>query len=153
MKPFIFTQLQFIRNQTLKELADVDDQSSEMIPEASNNHIKWNAGHICFIQEKLAFFHSGETIAIPQNFGDLFGPGTKPNPDVEYPAMKEIIHLLENQLDRVEQTLSNRLHEQVSNPYTTSKGLHLSKVEEFLSFCLYHEGMHFEKIKMIKKLI
>ncbi|MET3695812.1 DinB family protein [Bacillus oleivorans] len=153
MKPFIFTQLQFVRTQTLKELAGVDEQLSEIIPASSNNNIKWNAGHICFIQEKLAFFHSGETMQIPENFKVLFSPGTKPNRELDYPALKEIIDLLENQLVRIEQTFQHRLNENVSDPYTTSKGLYLSRVEEFLSFCLYHEGMHLEKIKMIIKLI
>ncbi|HWO75172.1 MAG TPA: DinB family protein [Bacillus sp. (in: firmicutes)] len=153
MKPYIFRQLQFVRNQTLKELADVDDQSSEIIPAGSNNHIKWNAGHICLVQEKFAFFHAGEPMQIPEDYKELFSPGTKPNQDEKYPPMREIIHLLENQMERIEQVLQYRLDEEVSSPYTTSKGMYLSRVDEFLSFCLYHEGMHFEKIKMIKKLI
>ncbi|PAK37103.1 hypothetical protein CHI08_23535 [Peribacillus simplex] len=56
-------------------------------------------------------------------------------------------------MDRIEQTLEFRLKEVVEKPFTTSTGLTLSTVEELLSFCLYHEGMHFATIKSFKRII
>ncbi|WP_371748547.1 DinB family protein [Peribacillus frigoritolerans] len=74
--------------------------------------------------------------------------GTKPTDWGEkvLPMISELIQSLEKQVDRIEQKLEFRLKEVIEKPFTTSKGLNLSTVEELLSFCLYHEGMHFATI-------
>ncbi|WP_078433672.1 DinB family protein [Metabacillus halosaccharovorans] len=154
MSDYIFTQLRFIRANTLRDVVNIDNKISEIIPVGSNNNIKWNLGHIYFIQERFAFHFAKENLLMPEQFTDSFRPGTKPRSDGKIEVeFSEIIQLLEGQVDRIESTFSNRLKEKTEESYTTSKGLHLSTIEEFLSFCLYHEGMHYEKIKVIKKLI
>ena len=67
------------------------------------------------------------------------------------PSLGDIILLLSKQNDRVEHTLAHRLEEALEKPFVTSSGLELLTVKECLSFCLYHEGMHFAKIKAIKQ--
>ena len=155
MKHYLFDQLHFVRNNTLNELADVSDSLSDIIPAGFNNNIKWNAGHIFFIQEKFSFHFAGEEMCISEEFSNLFCPGSKPKVGKEnVPTITEIKEMLSKQVERVEINFKHCLKE--SSPiggYTTSKGLPLSTVEEFLSFCLYHEGMHFEKIKLLKKIL
>lgn len=92
---------------------------------------------------------------VSEDFSKMFCPGSKPARQdlLSSPPLQEICELLTNQVERVENTLKDRLQEESPIGYTTSKGLRLLKVNEFLSFCLYHEGMHFEKIKLIKKLV
>ncbi|TSB47758.1 DinB family protein [Alkalicoccobacillus porphyridii] len=154
MSDYIFTQLRFIRANTLRDVVDVNDKMSEIIPVGSNNNIKWNLGHIYLIQERFAFYFTKENMLLPELFIESFRPGTKPHSKGKIEVgFSEIIQLLEGQVDRVESTFKNRLKEKTNESYTTSKGLHLSTVEEFLSFCLYHEGMHYEKVKVIKKLL
>ncbi|WP_430150036.1 DinB family protein [Peribacillus frigoritolerans] len=79
---------------------------------------------------------------------DLIITVTKPTDWGEkvLPMISELIQSLEKQVDRIEQKLEFRLKEVIEKPFTTSKGLNLSTVEELLSFCLYHEGMHFATI-------
>ena len=91
---------------------------------------------------------------MPNNFSDLFSTGTKPTDWGEkvLPTISELIQLLEEQVDRIEQTLEFRLKEVIEKPFTTSTGLTLSTVEELLSFCLYHEGMHFATINSFKRI-
>ncbi|KYG28227.1 DinB family protein [Alkalihalobacillus trypoxylicola] len=154
MSDYIFTQLRFVRANTLRDVVDINNKMSEIIPVGFNNNIKWNLGHIYFIQERFAFHFAKETLWLPEPFTELFRPGTKPGSDGQIEVeLSEIIQLLEGQIDRIESTFKNRLKEKTEESYTTSKGLHLSTIEEFLSFCLYHEGMHYEKIKLLKKLI
>lgn len=155
MQNYLFDQLYFVRKNTLNELEDVTESLSEIIPTGFTNNIKWNAGHIFLIQEKFSFHFAGEEMNITEEFTRLFCPGSKPVEGMEnIPTILEIKELLSNQVERVERTFKHRLKERSPvGGYTTSKGLRLSSVEEFLSFCLYHEGMHFEKIKLLKKLL
>lgn len=154
MSNYIFKQLRFVRENTLQHVIDVNEQESIFIPKGFRNHIKWNLGHIYVVHERFAFYINPEKMELPEHFIELFAPGTKPADwnESTVPAMKEIISFLDHQMDRIELNLTNRLVDSIEQPYTTSKGLTLSSVEEFLSFCLYHEGMHFEAIKSIRKI-
>lgn len=154
MENYIFKQLRFVRDNTIGHVAEMNDETSLSIPEGFNNNIKWNLGHIYVVQEKFAFHFTGEEMNLPDQFTELFSPGTKPSDwGEEVPPIHELILLLENQVCRIEKVLKFRIKEAVEQPYTTSTGLTLSTVEEFLSFCLYHEGMHFDAIKSIKRII
>jgi DinB superfamily len=153
MGNFIIKQLRFVRDNTIRQVKEIDETSSLFIPEGFNNHIKWNLGHIYLVQEKFAFQFIGEKMDMPNSFPELFSPGTYPaNWGEQVPSIQELIQLLEGQVDRIEGVLENKMKVAVG-PYTTSTGLTLSTVEEFLSFCLYHEGMHFDAIKSIKRMI
>ncbi|MGG3451088.1 DinB family protein [Domibacillus aminovorans] len=155
MKNYIFKQLRFVRDNTIGHVSEMNEETSLFIPEGFNNNIKWNLGHIYVVQEKFPFHFVGEKMIIPDHFTELFSPGTKPVDWGErmLPTIHELIQLLENQVNRIEQALEFRMKEAIEQPYTTSTGLTLSTVEEFLSFCLYHEGMHFDAIKSIKRMI
>lgn len=155
MESYIFKQLKFVRENTISQVANMDDQTSLLIPMGFNNNIKWNLGHIFFVQEKFPLSFIGENMILPNRFTKLFESGTNPNEWEEelLPTIDELIQLLQDQVIRIEKTLGLRMKESVQKPYTTSSGLTLSTVEEFLSFCLYHEGMHLDAIKSIKRII
>jgi DinB superfamily len=155
MKNYIFKQLSFVRENTISCVSKINDESSLCIPDGFNNNIKWNLGHIYVVQEKFAFNIINERTTMPNNISDLFSTGTKPTDWGEkvLPTISELIQLLEKQVDRIEQTLEFRLKEVIEKPFTTSTGLTLSTVEELLSFCLYHEGMHFATIKSYQRII
>ncbi len=154
MEHYIFKQLRFVRENTLSQVVGMKDEESLFIPKVFNNNIKWNLGHIYVIQEKFGFQIIGEETKLPNYFMELFSTGTKPIDwgDQALPTIQELIQLLKNQIDRIEQNLEGRLDD-VIVPYTTSTGLTLSTLKELISFCLYHEGMHFDAIKSIKRMI
>ncbi|MGG4341196.1 DinB family protein [Paenibacillus lautus] len=150
MRAYLFEHLEFVRTQTLNLVRNAPDDIAEMIPSGMNNHVKWNVGHVLFTMERFAFGVNGETINLPEHYTELFRTGSKPREmSAPWPSMAELIELLEGQVQRIEDRYTTHLHDTVSSPYTTSKGLKLTRVEEFLSFCLYHEGMHFDKMKSI----
>ena len=155
MRNYILKQLRFVRENTIGHVAEMNDETALFIPEGFNNNIKWNLGHIYVVQEKFAFHLTGEKMTMPNHFAELFTTGTKPADWEEQvsPTIRELIGLLENQVNRIEQTLEFRMKEAIEQPYNTSTGLTLSTVEELISFCLYHEGMHFDTIKLIKRII
>lgn len=153
MSDYLFRQLEFVREQTLKAVADITEDVADAIHTGFRNNIRWNLGHIYVVQENFAFRFLGMPLTLPANYPDLFANGTSPlNWTEGPPSISELITLLSGQQARVSSALEHRLNEKVEKPYTTSAGLYLETVREFLNFTLYHEGMHFSYIKAYKAL-
>jgi len=154
MNESICGQLAFARSQTLKVIEKLSDAELEINPEGLNNDVKWNLGHIYVITEKFAFTLTGEAAMIPEHFQGWFASGTSPNEwTVTPPTKEELITLLQQQLERIQARNVNSFNDPLPESYSTTTGLHLATVAESLSFCLYHEAMHFAAIKSIITLI
>ncbi|MGJ7913722.1 DinB family protein [Neobacillus sp. LXY-1] len=155
MKNYLLKQLRFVRENTINCVAEMNDEATLFIPDGFNNNINWNIGHIYVVQEKFAFYFIKEKMMMPNNVSKLYTTSTSPSNwgSQALPTINELIRLLKSQIDRIEQSLEFRLKEVIETPFTTSTGLTLSTVEELLSFCIYHEGMHFATIKSYKQII
>lgn len=153
MDEYLFKQLEFVRNITLKAVEGITEDVADKIHVGFRNNIRWNLGHIYLVQERFAFQFLGMPLTMPANYNELFANGTSPlNWTEEPPAWGDMIYLLSEQQGRIRASLEYRLNEKVEKPYTTSSGLTLETVRELLNFTLYHEGMHFSCIKMYKAL-
>ncbi|GAA0432771.1 DinB family protein [Virgibacillus salarius] len=154
MNSYPIKQLHFARKSTINYIKDINESKLEIIPLGLNNNIKWNLGHMYTVMDKFCFHLIGENSRIPDNFDQLFAPGTSPKEwRINTPKKDELTHLLSEQISKVDSLLYGRMDEKIEQPYTTSTGLELRSVGELISFCLYHEGMHFGAIKNITSLI
>ncbi|GAA0504366.1 DinB family protein [Salinibacillus aidingensis] len=154
MENYLLKQLLFVRESTINFVKDMGEATSELVPDKLNNNIKWNLGHIYVVGEKFLFHFTGEETKIPSNYPTFFNTGTSPADwEMKPPSLKELIDVLSEQINRMNLALSGRMDEKVKEAYTTSTGFELRIVKEFVSFCLYHEGMHFGAIKNIGKLV
>jgi len=155
MEQFLFNQLAFVRNQTLNLLDGVSEEMADRIPEGFRNTIRWNVGHIYVVVERFAFQYLGLPQNLPEGFKEQFEYGTSPLNAHEYrvPTLSELEELLKAQQVRIQETLSDRIDEKIIPPYTTSAGMKLETPKEFLTFNLYHEGMHLTVIKLYKELL
>lgn len=152
MNNYLFKQLRFVRDNTIKQVNEMSEEETRTVPRGFNNNILWNLGHILLVHEKFSFALTNEKMELPKHFAEVFAPGTKPeNWGTQVPSLDEILLLLSKQIERIEQTLEHRLEEELEKPFVTSAGLELSAIKECLSFCSYHEGMHFSTIKAIKQ--
>lgn len=152
LKEFLFNQLKVIRSNTINEVKELSESQADSVPEGFNNNIRWNLGHVYLVQERFAFGFSQEPMLMPDGFADLFGRDTRPSEwKVQPPTLPELIQLLENQTSRIEEKLINRLDEVVAKPFTMPSGLVLKTIGEFLTFSMYHEGMHVQTIKILKR--
>ncbi|TGE31246.1 DinB family protein [Desulfosporosinus sp. Sb-LF] len=152
MREFLFDQLKVIRNNTINAVKELSERQVDSVPEGFNNNIRWNLGHVYVVQERFAFGFIKEPMLMPEGFTELFGRDSKPSEwKVQPPTLPELIKLLEDQTSRIEEKLSNRLDEVVEKPYAMPSGLTLKTPGEFLTFSMYHEGMHVQTIKMLKR--
>ncbi|WP_088103109.1 DinB family protein [Halalkalibacter urbisdiaboli] len=154
MENYLMKQLLTARESTINYVKDMEEAASELVPDKLNNNVKWNLGHIYVVGEKFLFHLTGEETKIPSNYPTFFKTGTSPaNWKMNPPFLEELLDVLSEQMIRMNLALSGRMDEKVKEPYTTSTGFELTTVKELVSFCLYHEGMHFGAIKNISKLV
>jgi len=149
---FLFTQLKVIRSNTINAVKELSENQVDSVPEGFNNNIRWNLGHVYLSQEQFAFGFAQDPMVVPDGFTELFGRDSKPSEwKVQPPTLPVLIQLLEDQTNRIEEKLNNRLYEVVAKPLTMLSGLTLKTIGEYLTFSMYHEGMHVQTIKMLKK--
>jgi uncharacterized damage-inducible protein DinB len=152
LKNFLFNQLKVIRSNTINAVKELSESQADSVPEGFNNNIRWNLGHVYLVQERFAFGLTLEPMLVPDGFTELFGRDSKPSEwKVQPPTLPELIQLLEDQTSRIEEKLNNRLDEAVVKPFAMPSGLTLKTIGEFLTFSMYHEGMHIQTIKMLKR--
>ena len=156
MEHFLFNQLSFVRNQTLKMMAGITEEIADHNPDGFGNTIRWQLGHIYVVLERIAFKSIELPMHLPEGYKEQFETGTSPlngSYSGSVPTLQELESLLREQPIRIHAALIHRLQEKVGTPYTTSAGMTLETPEQFLTFSLYHEGMHFSTIKLYKKLL
>jgi DinB superfamily len=155
MEQFLFNQLAFVRNQTLNLLEGVTEEMADRVPEGFRNTIRWNLGHIYVVVERFAFQYLGLPQHLPDGFKEQFEYGTSPlnAHTFRVPTLSELEDLLKAQQVRIQETLADRLEVKIIPPYTTSAGMKLETPKQFLTFNLYHEGMHLSVIKLYKSLL
>lgn len=152
MNEYLFDQLKVVRKNTVNAVKDLSDSQADKIPTGFNNNIRWNLGHVYLVQERFAFGFTEIPLQLPEGYVELFGKDTKPSEwKVQPPTLSELVKLLEDQTDRIQDKLNNRLDEVLTKPLTMPSGLTLKTVREFLTFSMYHEGMHVQTIKMLSR--
>lgn len=154
MNHYLLNQLVFVRNNTLDAVEGISEEMANFIPAGFRNNIRWHLGHIYFVLEGFAFYSHDLPTKLPDGFPKYFANGTSPEDwDENTSSLEEIVTLLRDQLPRVKDALSERLHEPSSKPFKHASGkIKLETVSEFLSFNLFHEGAHFYAIKNYKKM-
>lgn len=156
MEHYLFKQLAFVRSRLLTAAEGVTEEMADLIPQGYRNSIRWQLGHVYVVCERFAFQYIGIPLHMPDGFKGWFENGTSPldSPNtIPYPSLQELKILLIDQQERIRESLKDRMHTKIVPSYTTSGGMTMETPEEFLSFDLYHEGLHTSVIKMYKKLL
>jgi len=157
MEHYLFNQLAYVRAQVLKVLEGVSEETADRIPDGFRNSIRWQLGHIYVVCERFAFQFVDAPLHMPDGFKPMFENGTSPldalSSPPSLPGLQELKTLLSEQPERIRHTLGDRMQSPIVPPYTTSGGMTLGSPEQFLSFSLFHEGMHLSVIKLYKILL
>ena len=147
----LLTQVDIVRSLTLQAVELLHEEEADMQPEGFNNTIRWHLGHIYLVQERLAFHHAGYPVDVPPSYIDLFGNGTKPSDwKTEPPSLAELGCRLTEQPGRIRTLLGERLEEPPAVPFSRFQGK-MNTLGAILMYSLFHEGQHYEAIKLIKK--
>jgi hypothetical protein len=143
-----------VRGITERTIKKISEDISDIIPIGFNNNIRWNLGHIAYVQEKLVFGISGEEMNIPKVYEQLFSAGTKPAGWEEIPpSLVEIGETLTRQKTRIKEFIQGRFYEELPTPFTNRGGITFYTVGETFLFSFYHEALHIETINRIYRSI
>ncbi|WP_078408904.1 DinB family protein [Priestia abyssalis] len=154
MEQTIIHHMETVRKITEQTMEKIPEEISDIIPDGFNNNIRWNFGHIAFVQEKLVFGLLGEEMGLPTNYERLFGAGTKPAEWEEMaPSFAEIAAILTGQKERIRDFIQGRLDEKLPTPFTNRLGIKFYTVGEVFLFSFYHEALHIETIKRLYQSI
>ncbi|MFC4408901.1 DinB family protein [Chungangia koreensis] len=154
MEQTIFKHMETTRDLTLKVFDRIPEELMDVVPEGFNNSIRWNLGHIAFIQDRLVYQVAGEPIGVPYAFEEYFKAETKPaNWLGEPPSLEEIKEALISQSGRIKESRKSRLDEALPEPFTNRMGVTFYTKGDTLLFTFYHEAMHYETIKQIYRAI
>lgn len=154
MEQTIIHHMKTVRKITEQTMEKMPEEILDVIPNNFNNNIRWNFGHIAFVQEKLVFGLLGEEMGIPKNYEQFFGAGTKPAEWKETPPpFTEIAAILTEQKVRIKNFIQGRLHEKLPTPFTNRGGITFYTVGEAFLFSFYHEAVHIETIKRLYQSI
>ncbi|WNS76253.1 DinB family protein [Bacillus sp. DTU_2020_1000418_1_SI_GHA_SEK_038] len=150
MEQTIIIHMERVREITEKTITNIPEEMADTIPQGFNNNIRWNFGHIAFIQEKLIFGVLGEEMRIPSHYEHLFGAGTSPADwKGTPPSLREIADVLKEQKTRIKNFIQGRFHERLPTPFTNRSGIKFYTVGETFLFSFYHEALHIETIKQL----
>lgn len=153
MEHLIFKHMETVKDITEKSLKRIPEEAADFIPDGFNNSIRWNFGHIVYIQEKIAFLLLKEKSGLPASYEELFSAGTSPRTwKQEPPSLKEIAGIMADQKDRILQFMPGRLEETLPEPFTNKAGITFHTAGEAFLFSFYHEALHMEAIKKIYQI-
>ncbi len=145
----LFNQLHAFREETLQMAESLSEEAADIIPEGFNNNIRWNLGHI-YVDQYLWIKHLiKEPIEVPDGFHEWSGFGTSPADwDKQPPSLDFLKQLLGGQIDAIRMKYGNRLDmEYQKTEYD------MQTIAEVLVRTIYHEALHTETIKGIKRFI
>lgn len=145
----MFNQVQAYREETLHLIEDVTEAMADQIPPGFRNNIRWNLGHI-YLDQYLWIQHlTKEAITIPDGFREWFNYGTSPADwKTKPPSMEVLKELLRGQPEQIRAVYGERLDEEFP---ATEMGMHT--IEQVLVRTIFHEGMHIEAIKAIRRFL
>ncbi|WP_277585172.1 DinB family protein [Psychrobacillus antarcticus] len=154
MEQTIFQHMQVVRGITEKSILQIPEELADIVPTGFTNNIRWNFGHIAYIQEKLVFGVSGEKMTLPEAYEVFFSAGTKPADWIGTPpSLAEISGELIGQKQRITDYLSENLRKTLPEPFTNKAGITFHTLGETFLFSFYHEALHMETIKRVYRAI
>ena len=151
---FQFDVLRVTRNNILKELEGLSTEQLNAIPAGFNNNIIWNVAHVVATSQLLIYGLSGTQFIIPKTIIDMNRKGSKPDAPYGDALIQQIKLLALSTVDQLEMDYNTGIFtEKPFKKYPTSYGVTLTKVEEAITFNNVHEGMHYDNVKMLKRLV
>lgn len=154
MEAYLQKHMDTVRALTLAVLDHTSEEMADIIPEGFRNSIRWNFGHIVFIQERLAYEVAGKPMHLPENYARLFAAGTSPADWQETPpTLAEIKEQMVLQSQRIKESHQTGLEESLPHPFTNKFGITFDTVGGCLLFSFFHEGMHLNTIRLYAKML
>lgn len=148
-------QFQASYNLLKKHIKDIDEEKATLQPAIANNNIKWQLGHLILLNDFLVFETINGQKVLEQSAAKYFLWGTSPiNFDGNEPSFDELKVLLNEQLDRIFNSLEKQLEKDRNEPIVLKDvGIVMNNFNESIHFAIIHTNRHFGQIVLLKSMI
>ena len=103
-----FSPFAFGRSANIHMLTSAEPTKIDTIPDGFNNSIRWNAGHVLVIAERILRHSEHYEHVIPSHYETFFHKGTSPSDWTdEPPTAEEISELSSKQLESAKRLYEN----------------------------------------------
>ena len=153
MSEIIIHTAQTLRQLVLQQVQEIPEEIFDIQPDAFNNTIRWNVGHIVFWMDSYLSLCFQTAPAIPSSYASFFNSGTKPADWTEAPPPKEeLIREMSRQLGQISEITPDSLNKPLTPPLQMGP-LTFNLAGELFNFALVHEGLHFSTCGSLVKVI
>jgi hypothetical protein len=140
-----------LRTQILDALHGLPAGKGDDIPAGFRNNMRWQAGHLLTITDKLIFQFSGAGSRIPAEYESWFASGTAPSGwSHEPPAMNALLRQLADQMAAIRDTFDGRLSLPVAD---RDNFLQAATIGELFHVLIAHESMHLGTIQAMARVL
>ncbi|NIG55585.1 DinB family protein [Chitinophaga sp. Cy-1792] len=149
------TKIDLLRKANAQALQLFDNYSEEqlnLIPAGFNNNIIWNLAHLVASDAMILYSATGNTSIVPATLVQSYKRGTRPEGPVDAATLALVKELMVNTIDNLEKDQQNGIFQQYTT-WTTSFGHTISSIDDAVTFCIYHHGMHGSAISALRKFI
>ncbi|PLS18279.1 DinB family protein [Bacillus sp. M6-12] len=149
MSELLYKQFELTNIFIVRTLEGIEKEMLDIQPEGFNNNIRWHAGHILTVTEQFMFGFPKKSAHLPENYIELFGPGTKPSEwQGDAPSIEELTAQLKEQVIRIKDIPFERLDEKLKKPF-----LDLETFGELANMAVYHQSYHLGQVHAMKRVI
>lgn len=136
-------------------MQDIPDERLAEQPHGVVNHPAWILGHLTVTAESVGA-RLGGTKVLPESWGPLFSPGSKPTSTrATYPAKEDLMRALEESYRLLRDRAVSATPEQLAQPTTSPRAKDLlPTAREMTAFILTgHVGIHLGQLSTWRRLI
>lgn len=149
-------QIVFARNYTIEFLDQIPTEEWFRMPSGDVSHIGWQVGHLACAEYRLALWRlrsvrTEDALLVPEQFAQLFGAGSVPDPDPsKYPSQTEIRTTLDRVHGQVLRELSALNEDELDHPVPHPSPFAKTKLTALL-WCSHHEMLHAGQIGLLRR--
>lgn len=133
-------------------LENVPQEDLHRIPKGFRNTIWWNIAHVVVTPQLLVYGLSGLDYTIEEELINKYRKGTVP---LENPSAEEMEKISGYLFSTVESMKTDYMQQKFNGfkEYMTTPKVALKSVEDAISFCVFHEGLHLGAINALRKAL
>lgn len=144
-------QFNLARTALLNFIEELTEDTADVQASPFNNTLRWHVGHVLTFNEKLLFRYPKKSNNIPEEYAELFGPGTKPSEwTKEAPTLETLIIQLQEQQERVNNF--DDLFWQTNVSFKVPFGS-IETFGDLLIMLAHHETEHLGKMKAMLQVV
>jgi hypothetical protein len=146
--------LNWTHSMTTALLADwpIDSLTYQSIP--TDNHALWTIGHLATTYSWLASLLDGHMTPMPDNYGLLFGMGSKPVADPAiYPPMGEVRHHFDSAYERLVRLAEKIEPADALKPTVGNSHGFARDRADVLDKAAWHEGWHSGQLSSLRRVL